>query len=245
MIKISFLARAVIGLAVILFGLGWMTVSHETARSSGHEVVLQTYPIDPRDVFFGHYAILNYRHFGPRDVSVPGRDPRGFADGDTVYVALTPSELFETPGAVFATREEATATGAPVLKADLVEAYAPEGEDLEIFWLVFDLPSQYFADPETAIALQADFQTANAMQRRRGRWETCRDLQHTAPDQFEQASICEDFDLADEPTTDIPEYGVILSVSDQGEAVIKGLYLDGQHVYDSLTGPRLTLERDA
>jgi hypothetical protein len=80
------------------------------------------------------------------------------------------------------------------------------------------------------------------MQGRRDRWETCRDLQQTAPDQFEQSWMCEDFDLADEPTSDIPEYGVILSVSDRGDAVIKGLYLDGQRLYDSLTGPRLTLE---
>ncbi|MAP48839.1 MAG: hypothetical protein CMH90_05080 [Oceanicaulis sp.] len=245
MIKVSFLARAAIGLAVILGGLGWMALTHETARSSGREVILQTNPVDPRDVFFGHYAILNYRDFGDRDVSAPWRDPRDFQTGETVYVALNPSELFAMPGAVFATREEATATGAPFLKAELVEAYAPEGEEPEVFWVRFDLPSQYFADPETAIALQADFQTANAMQGRRDRWETCRDLQHTAPDQFEQSWMCEDFDLADEPRADIPEYGVILSVSDQGEAVIKGLYLDGQYVYDSLTGPRLTLERDA
>ncbi|WP_421860860.1 GDYXXLXY domain-containing protein [Oceanicaulis sp.] len=244
MIKVSFLARAAIGLAVILAGLGWMTLSHETARSSGRDVIFQTNPVDPRDVFFGHYAILNYRDFGDRDVSVPWRDPRGFQNGETVYVALTPSEQFETPGAVFATLEEATATGVPVLKAELVEAYAPIGEDPEVFWLRFDLPEQYFADPETAIALQTDFETANAMQGRRDRWETCRDLQQTAPDQFEQSWMCEDFDLADEPRADIPEYGVILSVSDQGEAVIKGLYLDGRRLYDSLTGPRLTLDND-
>ena len=32
MIKVSFLARAAIGLAVILGGLGWMALTHETAR---------------------------------------------------------------------------------------------------------------------------------------------------------------------------------------------------------------------
>jgi hypothetical protein len=132
MIKVSFLARAAIGLAVILLGLGWMTFNHETARSSGREVVLQTNPVDPRDVFFGHYAILNYRDFGDRDVTVPWRDPRGFQNGETVYVALTPSDRFETPGEVFATREEARSTGAPILKAELVQAYAPEGEDPEV-----------------------------------------------------------------------------------------------------------------
>ncbi|CAN0176401.1 unnamed protein product [Chrysoparadoxa australica] len=245
MIKVTFLARAAIGLAVILLGLGWMALTHDTGRSAGREVILQTNPVDPRDVFFGHYAILNYRDFGDRDVSLPWQDPRGFQNGETVYVALNPSDLFATPGAVFATLEEATATGAPILKAELVEAYAPEGEEPEVFRIRFDLPGQYFADPETAIALQTDFQTANTMQGRRDRWETCRNLQQTAPDQFEQSWMCEDFDPADEPRADIHEYGVILSVSDRGEAVIKGLYLDGQRLYDSLTGPRLTLERDA
>jgi hypothetical protein len=242
MIKVSFLARAAIGLAVILLGLGWMTFNHETARSSGREVVLQTNPVDPRDVFFGHYAILNYREFGPRDVQVAVSDDPDLAVGDTVYVPLIQSGAFYTPGEVFAAREDAAATGAPILKAELIEGYVIRDEDDDALWVRFDLPSQYFADPETAIALQSDFQTANAMQGRRDRWETCRNLQQTAPDQFEQSWMCEDFDLADEPTSDIPKYGVILSVSDRGDAVIKGLYLDGQRLYDSLTGPRLTLE---
>ena len=245
MIKISFLARAAIGLAVILSGLGWMTLNHETARSSGREVILQTNPVDPRDVFFGHYAILNYREFGPRDVQVALSDDPDLAVGDTVYVPLIQSGAFYTPGEVFAAREDAAATGAPILKAELIEGYVIRDEDDDALWIRFDLPGQYFADSETAIALQTDFQTAIAMLRRREQWETCRDLQRNAPAEFEESWRCEDFDLADEPTSDIPEYGVILSVSDTGDAVIKGLYLDGQRLYDSLTGPRLTLERDA
>ena len=94
------------------------------------------------------------------------------------------------------------------------------------------------------LALQEDFQTATQMQGQRNNWEHCRDLQQSDPEGFEQAWRCDDIDLADEPTADIPQYGVILSVSDTGEAVIKGLYLDGERVIDTLTGPRLVRARD-
>jgi hypothetical protein len=94
MIKVSFLARAAIGLAVILGGLGWMALTHETARSSGREVILQTNPVDPRDVFFGHYAILNYRDFEGLNPPLTWPVDQGLEVGDTVYVTLTRSDVF-------------------------------------------------------------------------------------------------------------------------------------------------------
>ena len=244
MIGMSYLARAALGLAVILALLGWMTLTHERARSSGTEVVLQTYPIDPRDVFFGHYAVLSYRDFNAGDYRLTWPAEAGLEAGDTVYFTLTRSGVFYRPGNSFATLEEAAAFGRPVLKAELFEGYGVLDEEPEAFHARFDLPRQYFADPETALALQDDFQTATQMQSQRDNWEHCRDLQQSDPERFEQAWMCEDFDPANEPTDDIPEYSVILSVSDTGKAVIKGLYLDGERVIDSLTGPRLVLERD-
>ena len=244
MIGMSYLACAALGLAVILAFLGWMTVRHEQARSSGVEVVLQTYPIDPRDVFFGHYAVLSYRDFGTSDVPLGWPLEQGLEPGDTVYFALTPAGEFHQPGEAFASPEEALSQGGPVLKAYLHTPYVPEGEMPDVYFARFDLPRQYFADPETALALQEDFQTATQMQGQRNNWEHCRDLQQSDPEGFEQAWRCDDIDLADEPTADIPQYGVILSVSDTGEAVIKGLYLDGERVIDTLTGPRLVRARD-
>ena len=243
MIGMSYLARAALGLAVILAFLGWMTVRHEQARSSGVEVVLQTYPIDPRDVFFGHYAVLSYRDFGTSDVPLGWPLEQGLEPGDTMYFALTPAGEFHQPGEAFASPEEALSQGGPVLKAYLHTPYVPEGETPDVYFARFDLPRQYFADPETALALQADLQRARDLQRQRDDWEQCLDFQEFEPEEFERAYNCEDFDPANEPTADIPEYGVILSVSDTGEAVIKGLYLDGDRAMDTLTGPRLVRER--
>lgn len=242
MIKVSFLARAAIGLAVILLGLGWMTFNHETARSSGREVVLQTNPVDPRDVFFGHYATLRYRDFNDTDMRLTWPVEQGLETGDVVYFSLATSGPFHQPRASFATLEEAAAEGVPLLKAELFSTRGYVEETTEAFFARFDLPHQYFSDPETALALQTEFQVANAMQRQRDTWEECTALHERSPEEFEQSWRCEDINLADEPTADIPEYGVILSVSDTGEAVIKGLYLDGQRLYDSLTGPRFTLD---
>ena len=243
MIRVSYLARGALCLAVILALLGWMTLNNERARSSGTEVVLQTNPIDPRDVFFGHYATLRYRDFGRRDLRLVWPVEQGMEEGEAVFVTLIASGAFHRAGTSFATLDEALAEGLPVLRAELVAPYLREGESLQFYYARFDLPHQYFADPDTAMALQDDFQTARTMQRERDAWETCTELRQTSPDEFAQSWRCEDIDLADEPTADIPEYGVILSVSDTGEAVIKGLYLDGERVTDSLTGSRLVLEQ--
>lgn len=243
MIKLSYLVRAVLGLVVLLVFLGWMTVQNETTRASGREVVLQTNPVDPRDVFFGHYAILGYRDFAPGDVQIPWSEGQGFEDDGIVYVALSDSGEFFTPMETYSTWSEAVATGQPVLKARLQAGYAREGELPDQYHVRFDLPRQYFADPDTAMALQTEFRNANRLQRNRDRWEFCVALQQTDPATFEESYRCQDLDLSDEPTTDIPQYGVILSVSEAGDAVIKGLYLDGRQVYDSLNGPRFELAR--
>ncbi|WP_306015147.1 GDYXXLXY domain-containing protein [Oceanicaulis sp. MMSF_3324] len=243
MIRISYLARAGLGLAVILALLGWMTFSNERARSSGHEVLLQTYPIDPRDVFFGHYAVLSYRDFNTGDVRLSWPAEQGLEAGDFVYFTLTTSGPFHQPGESFATLDEAAAQGGPVLKAELFPAFGEYGDSPERFYVRFVLPRQYFADPETAMAIQADLQTVRDMQQERSAWERCLDLQEFEPEEFERASVCDDFDPDNAPTTDIPQYGAILSVSETGEAVIKGLYYDGERVIDSLTGPRFVRER--
>lgn len=243
MTGVSYLMRAGAGLMVILAILGWMTFTHERARSTGAEVTLQTYPIDPRDVFFGHYATLSYRDFNAGDIRLSWPAEQGLEAGDVVYFTLTRSGAFYRPDESFATLDEAAADGAPVLKAELFPAFGADQEPPEAYYVRFDLPRQYFADPETALALQADLQRARDLQRQRDDWEQCLDFQEFVPEEFERAYNCEDIDPANEPTADIPEYGVILSVSDTGEAVIKGLYLDGDRAMDTLTGPRLVRER--
>jgi uncharacterized membrane-anchored protein len=69
----------VVALQVLaLLGLaGWREFSLRTGR----EVVLQTVPVDPRDLFRGDYVVLRYT------ISAL-KTSRAFRSGDTVYVRL-------------------------------------------------------------------------------------------------------------------------------------------------------------
>lgn len=244
MIKVSYLARAGLALIIVLTGLGVMVYQNQAARSGGHEVVLQTNPIDPRDVFFGHYAILNYRDFRRSDFGLNWQEDQSLEDGQAIYVALVPSEVFSEAGRAYRSLAEAQASNTPFVKATLEIRYRTE--DGQRVWrnyrARFDLPSQYFADPDTAIELQNRFRDANTMRAERETWERCIALSALSQAEVDNDYVCSQLDLSDEPSADIPEYGAIVSVSDTGETVIKGLYLDGEYIYDTLTGPRLVLE---
>ncbi|MBR9864907.1 MAG: GDYXXLXY domain-containing protein [Rhodobacteraceae bacterium] len=65
------------------------------ALQSGQEVLLETGFIDPRDLFRGHYAVLNLQisRIDRNDVTLHGR----FTWNDPVYVALDTSGPFARP----------------------------------------------------------------------------------------------------------------------------------------------------
>jgi len=70
--------------AVLILQIGLLLtiiVPKERTLATGEEVVLQTVPVDPRDLFRGDYVNLRY--------TISTREGyRGFAAGDRVYVGL-------------------------------------------------------------------------------------------------------------------------------------------------------------
>ncbi|MFC5301412.1 GDYXXLXY domain-containing protein [Azospira restricta] len=84
-LKISLLA------AVQVAALATMIADKQWTLNRGTQVVLQTEPVDPRSLFMGDYARLNYSISRLRldgDDAVGG--DREFARHDTVWVALKP-----------------------------------------------------------------------------------------------------------------------------------------------------------
>ena len=71
--------------------LGYMIESRASILRNGREVVLQTEPVDPRDLMRGDYVILGYPISRLEHAVIQGTPPR--SDGiHTVQVALVPGE---------------------------------------------------------------------------------------------------------------------------------------------------------
>jgi len=56
----SIWARAIIVGLVLTAALGWIVAGRVAILKHGREIVLKTRPVDPRDLFRGHYVRLNY-----------------------------------------------------------------------------------------------------------------------------------------------------------------------------------------
>jgi uncharacterized membrane-anchored protein len=70
------------------------TFVQERALTNGKVVLLETRPVDPRDLLRGDYLILNYKISDvPLDLFLPPRT-NGLPPGQTVYVALKPRGQF-------------------------------------------------------------------------------------------------------------------------------------------------------
>lgn len=124
--------------------LGKMVTDRVALLRDGREVVLETGAIDPRDLFRGHYTILNLEM---------SRIPRSLVqvddtlqEGDTAYVTLTPGDDgFWQPQAVMSVLP---AGDAPVIRG----IFDFGGRDEVIIRFPFD---RYFAPQERALELEA------------------------------------------------------------------------------------------
>jgi len=247
--------RGVLAFVVVAALLGMMLVQNERARSSGHEIILETQPIDPRDIFFGHYAILSYNllRAGP-DRIYAAMEPAlieasqarfdSSAEEQTepveVYVRLESDGLYHRIAGITADDDAARSGEAPFLRAQLrlVTPYGCEREEDARCWnpvITIDLPRRYYADKETALALQSRQQDRARQAQALRDYEECEAARAVTGVEIPQR--CED--LTEPPETP-PDFGVILSASEAGEAVIKGVYHDGRKFYDTLTGLRIT-----
>ncbi|MEO0543950.1 MAG: GDYXXLXY domain-containing protein [Pseudomonadota bacterium] len=92
-----FLRSSAIVAALLLTGvIGWMIESRAQVLRDGQEAVLQTEPIDPRDLLRGRYVVLNYAIARPdpdvvRQFFETLPDDRFYRD-ETIYVALAMGE---------------------------------------------------------------------------------------------------------------------------------------------------------
>ncbi len=86
------LALRVLGVALVLSGiLVWMIVDRARLLQTGREVVLKTEPMDPRDIFRGHYARLNYEISRIPSNLVEDLKPGVYASGGSaIHVILAP-----------------------------------------------------------------------------------------------------------------------------------------------------------
>lgn len=251
--------RALIAFGIVVLALGVLVGRAEMARRGGEEIVLETRPIDPRDVFFGHYAILSYaiggeNHYAQTDDALRATIEAGEAPGRDAFVAFEKGGRFHTPAVVSLDRG-ALPQGMPVLRAEIGQARADRcavgvGESDEarcrgILRLRYELPSRYYADPKTALALQDRSREARSLEADRRRWAQCHGPDAMTDPDTRAGQRC-DRVPADDPAvgsaSEAP-FGIILSAGARGDAVIRGLILDDRRVIDSLSGPRLTLSR--
>ncbi len=267
-LRSNFRLRAFLALIFVAAFFGIAVFRAEAARSSGQEIVLQTRPIDPRDIFFGHYAILSYAINAAAlndvadealraQVDVRDRREKGLRLSpwsrriklDEVYLALAKQGHFFEPVLLTQDRQKAAAAGV-VLKVSATirggyncgdQTPQPDVWCRRLF-AKLELPTRYYADKETALALEDRM----AAQRRRERalrdFNFCRDRQAEAATNPE-LNIPERCDGLTQPPADDSRFGVIFSVSEKGEAVIKGVQINDERRLDSLTGARLVLER--
>jgi uncharacterized membrane-anchored protein len=77
--------------------------THELTLRTGQEVVLETRPVDPRDLFRGDYVVLSYAA-GALDLASLPNDLRQPARGQSVYVTLDRSGPRAVPAGVHAAR---------------------------------------------------------------------------------------------------------------------------------------------
>lgn len=108
--------KLVILTGVLALQAAWIlgtTFVHERALAEGKVVLLETAPVDPRDLLRGDYVILNYKISDvPRSLFSPALE-QAPSDGTTVYVALAPQGEFHQ--AASASLEKVTPTADQVV----------------------------------------------------------------------------------------------------------------------------------
>ena len=76
--------------------IGGFIAQKEYTLRTGHEVLLQTVPIDPRDLFRGDYVILRYG-ISTIDTAEIQSDRKEYEKGDKVYLSLETEGKYVSP----------------------------------------------------------------------------------------------------------------------------------------------------
>ncbi len=149
--------RALIaGLSLSLFFI-LMAGMQLHARNQGDTLILDAAPVDPRDMLLGHYVALTYPAERLNVAALAGDD--FFEEGEPIHVEFESRSAAAKPARVY--RAPPADPDGPVLSGRVVyagETAAPpratDGEPGERFVIAdLGLPARYYADKETALAL--------------------------------------------------------------------------------------------
>jgi len=88
--KIPFWVRGCVVALVLTMALAWMVYDRVSLLQHGKEIVLKTRPVDPRSLFRGHYARLNYDVSNIQKDDVSFKVPEKLKRRDVVYVVFKP-----------------------------------------------------------------------------------------------------------------------------------------------------------
>jgi len=136
-------------IVVFIIGVVWVAVaagmilSKQYTLRTGKTILLETVPLDPRDLLRGDYVVLRYK-ISTLELSQITSDKKHYSPGEVVYVRLIPKEKYWEAAAVQTkkcTQEEGLCIKGKVdyyynyklnLKYGIESYFVPEGEGKEI-----------------------------------------------------------------------------------------------------------------
>ena len=206
--------RLVLVAALMTAFLAGLVAMHAQPRRSGTEIVLAMEPVDPRDILLGHYVelVTPLHRLDTRDFDAAGED---WEPGDTVFVKVEPGpDGSWQPAAIY--RSEAypvlTESAAVLVRGKVHSAYeVPDFTDREVVpedgGQPYTVPERVEGSEHTVLSVSYNIERYYAGQ------ETA---------------------LALEAMRNEDRLRLIVSVGPGGNAVIKGLEIDGAAQYESL-----------
>jgi len=156
----SMLMRAAAAAILLSAFLVVTATRHVAQRAGGEELVLDVAPVDPRDILLGHFVRLGYEAERLDLVTLGGDD--AFVAGDRLYLAMRiDADGIARPVSIH--RQRPPDPAGPVLEGRARTAAAAPGRAEDAgpgagrFLLAdFGLPQRYYADAETAVALETE-----------------------------------------------------------------------------------------
>lgn len=201
--------RLVLIAAAMTAFLTFMVVRQANLRANGAEIILPMEPVDPRDMLLGYYVIIRTPAHALDTLEIEGPD-EGWEVGDLAFVTLVEGDDGASrPSGVW---PEAPGGGI-FLRGRIASAYSPMDDTL------VTRPEQ---GEERAEGARRDASPRAGHQ--------ILTLRYNLERYYADAGYAGDLDAMRADN----RLRLIVSVSASGEAVIKGLEVDGQARYDTL-----------
>ncbi len=216
--------------AVFTGFLLWMVVGHERARSNGDEVILDMEPVDPRSLFRGYYVIISTPLHRLAYKDIPAHKP--FKKGDRIFVSFAPATTKCTAPCDAnqpATNQSATPKTINIQAVDTtVGTQEPVLEDQSLASQESPLiiTALSHVKPAEGTFLQGRVSWASSSPENKTRYRVKYNIESYFADKS-GAKMLED-------KIEDSKMRIILSVDDKGNAVIRGLEIDGTRLIDKL-----------